>query len=108
MAMTARPGGFVAAVAAAAALGVGYRLARRFRSDPRALGPWAGRVGPDAPASRGGIDHDEVKTPRRSARRDTIGSMKISYRVGVMPGPWPERADTRDFLWALIDLCERT
>lgn len=34
--------------------------------------------------------------------------MKISYRVGVMPGPWPDGADVRDFLWSLVDLCERT
>jgi probable F420-dependent oxidoreductase len=34
--------------------------------------------------------------------------MKISYRIGVMPGPWPEHADTTDFLWAFVDLCERT
>jgi probable F420-dependent oxidoreductase len=34
--------------------------------------------------------------------------MKISYRIGVMPGPWPAHADTRDFLWTLIDLCERS
>lgn len=34
--------------------------------------------------------------------------MKISYRVGVMPGPWPDGADTRELLWALVDLCERT
>ena len=34
--------------------------------------------------------------------------MRISYRIGVMPGPWPEQAETRDCLWALIDLCERT
>lgn len=35
-------------------------------------------------------------------------AMKISYRVGVMPGPWPERAPMPDFLWQLVDLCERT
>ena len=34
--------------------------------------------------------------------------MTISYRIGVMPGPWPEQAETADFLWALIDLCEQT
>ncbi|MGE3272998.1 MAG: LLM class flavin-dependent oxidoreductase [Chloroflexota bacterium] len=34
--------------------------------------------------------------------------MKISYRVGVMPGPWPDGAEMPDFLWELIDLCERT
>ena len=34
--------------------------------------------------------------------------MKISYRVGVMPGPWPDGADTRELLWELVDLCERT
>jgi probable F420-dependent oxidoreductase len=34
--------------------------------------------------------------------------VKISYRVGVMPGPWPEQAEMPGFLWDLIDLCERT
>lgn len=34
--------------------------------------------------------------------------MKISYRIGVMPGPWPDDALLPDFLWELIDLCERT
>lgn len=34
--------------------------------------------------------------------------MKISYRIGVMPGPWPEQAEMPGALWDLIDLCERT
>jgi probable F420-dependent oxidoreductase len=34
--------------------------------------------------------------------------MKISYRIGVMPGPWPEEGDHRAFLWRLVDLCERS
>lgn len=34
--------------------------------------------------------------------------MKISYRIGVMPGPWPEGATMPAALWDLIDLCERT
>ncbi|MDP8923279.1 MAG: LLM class flavin-dependent oxidoreductase [Chloroflexota bacterium] len=34
--------------------------------------------------------------------------MKISYRIGVMPGPWPDRGGVREFLWSLIDLCERS
>jgi probable F420-dependent oxidoreductase len=33
--------------------------------------------------------------------------MVIKYRIGVMPGPWPHGA-TRDFLWSLIDACERS
>lgn len=33
--------------------------------------------------------------------------MTISYRIGVMPGPWPEGAGA-DLLWAFVDLCERT
>jgi len=32
--------------------------------------------------------------------------MKTSYRIGVMPGPWPEGVDARDFLWSFVDLCE--
>ena len=34
--------------------------------------------------------------------------MTISYRIGVMSGPWPEQAETADFLWALIDLCQQS
>ncbi|HEV8617640.1 MAG TPA: LLM class flavin-dependent oxidoreductase [Methylomirabilota bacterium] len=34
--------------------------------------------------------------------------MRIKYRVGVMPGPWPAGPDGADFLWRFIDLCERT
>lgn len=36
--------------------------------------------------------------------------MHIKYRIGIMPGPWPggELDGGRDFLWQLIDLCERT
>jgi probable F420-dependent oxidoreductase len=34
--------------------------------------------------------------------------MKISYRVGVMPGPWPDNAIMPGALWDVIDLCERT
>ena len=37
-----------------------------------------------------------------------MAAMKISYRIGVMPGPWPDDADTRGFLWKLVDLCERS
>ena len=36
--------------------------------------------------------------------------MQIKYRIGIMPGPWPtgSSADGPDFLWKLIDVCERT
>jgi probable F420-dependent oxidoreductase len=35
--------------------------------------------------------------------------MEIKYRIGIMPGPWPGgEAGGADFLWRLIDLCERT
>jgi len=34
--------------------------------------------------------------------------MRIKYRVGIMPGPWPGGPGGADFLWKLIDLCERT
>jgi probable F420-dependent oxidoreductase len=33
--------------------------------------------------------------------------MKIKYRIGVMPGPWPAGAGPEAF-WRLVDLCERT
>ena len=32
--------------------------------------------------------------------------MRIKYRVGVMPGPWPEAPGDAEFLWRFIDLCE--
>lgn len=33
--------------------------------------------------------------------------MRIAYRVGAMPGPWPATADGAGFLWRLVDTCER-
>src|SRR5437867_10291672 len=30
----------------------------------------------------------------------------IKYRIGVMPGPWPNGDEGRDLLWRFIDLCE--
>lgn len=32
--------------------------------------------------------------------------MRIKYRVGVMPGPWPTGPDGPDLFWRLVDLCE--
>jgi probable F420-dependent oxidoreductase len=32
--------------------------------------------------------------------------MRIKYRVGVMPGPWPNEG--RDFFWRFVDLCEKS
>ncbi len=32
--------------------------------------------------------------------------MRIAYRVGAMPGPWPATADGAAFLWRLVDTCE--
>jgi probable F420-dependent oxidoreductase len=37
-----------------------------------------------------------------------MAAMKIKYRIGVMPGPWPPGREGADFLWSLCDLCERT
>jgi probable F420-dependent oxidoreductase len=34
--------------------------------------------------------------------------MRIKYRIGVMPGPWPAGPDGAQFLWKLVDLCEST
>lgn len=34
--------------------------------------------------------------------------MRIKYRIGVMPGPWPAGDEGRDLFWQLVDLCERT
>jgi probable F420-dependent oxidoreductase len=32
--------------------------------------------------------------------------VRIKYRVGVMPGPWPDGPGGRELFWRLIDLCE--
>jgi probable F420-dependent oxidoreductase len=32
--------------------------------------------------------------------------VRIKYRIGVMPGPWPQGAAGRDFFWRLVELCE--
>jgi probable F420-dependent oxidoreductase len=32
----------------------------------------------------------------------------IKYRIGVMPGPWPQGREGADFLWALTDFLERS
>ena len=34
--------------------------------------------------------------------------MRIKYRVGVMPGPWPAGEAGRDFFWRFVDLCEKS
>ena len=34
--------------------------------------------------------------------------MRLKYRLGIMPGPWPAGADGAAFLWDLVDLCEHT
>jgi probable F420-dependent oxidoreductase len=34
--------------------------------------------------------------------------MKIKYRIGVMPGPWPAGAGAQDHLWRFIDVCEKS
>jgi probable F420-dependent oxidoreductase len=35
-----------------------------------------------------------------------VRAVKIKYRVGVMPGPWPAADEGPDFFWRLVDLCE--
>jgi probable F420-dependent oxidoreductase len=34
--------------------------------------------------------------------------MRIKYRIGVMPGPWPAGSGGRDLFFRFVDLCERT
>jgi len=34
--------------------------------------------------------------------------MRVAYRIGVMPGPWPPGADGPELLWRLIDFCENS
>jgi probable F420-dependent oxidoreductase len=33
--------------------------------------------------------------------------MRIKYRAGIMPGPWPPGRESADFLWTLCDFCEK-
>jgi probable F420-dependent oxidoreductase len=34
--------------------------------------------------------------------------MRIKYRIGVMPGPWPAGDGSLDLFWRFVDLCEAT
>ncbi len=34
--------------------------------------------------------------------------MRIKYRIGVMPGPWPAGPEGRELFWRFVDLCETT
>ena len=34
--------------------------------------------------------------------------MRIKYRIGVMPGPWPLGPAGRDLFWRLVELCEKS
>ena len=34
--------------------------------------------------------------------------MRIKYRIGVMPGPWPGGPAGRDFFWRFVELCEKS
>ncbi len=34
--------------------------------------------------------------------------MRMKYRIGVMPGPWPAGREGGEFLWRLSDFCERS
>jgi probable F420-dependent oxidoreductase len=34
--------------------------------------------------------------------------VEIKYRIGVMPGPWPDTADGPALLWRFVDQCERS
>jgi probable F420-dependent oxidoreductase len=34
--------------------------------------------------------------------------MRIKYRIGIMPGPWPAGPEGPEFLWKLVALCEHT
>ena len=34
--------------------------------------------------------------------------MRIKYRIGIMPGPWPAGRESADFLWTLCEFCERS
>jgi probable F420-dependent oxidoreductase len=32
--------------------------------------------------------------------------VRVRYRIGVMPGPWPDGPQGRELFWRLVDLCE--
>ena len=34
--------------------------------------------------------------------------MRIRYRIGVMPGPWPSGPAGRDLFWRFVSLCEQS
>jgi probable F420-dependent oxidoreductase len=34
--------------------------------------------------------------------------VRVKYRIGVMPGPWPAGAAGADLFWQVVELCERT
>src|SRR3954468_2834488 len=57
---------------------------------------------PSRPSSPAACNSQPAPPPRYHP------DMKISYRIGVMPGPWPDRATMPGALWDLVDLCERT
>jgi probable F420-dependent oxidoreductase len=33
--------------------------------------------------------------------------MRVKYRIGIMPGPWPAGREGAEFIWALTELCEQ-
>jgi hypothetical protein len=43
-----------------------------------------------------------------AGRSGRVASMRIKYRIGVMPGPWPSGPGGRDFFWQFVELCEKS
>src|SRR5262249_38201762 len=37
-----------------------------------------------------------------------VAVMRIKYRIGVMPGPWPSGPAGREFFWQFVELCEKS
>ena len=37
-----------------------------------------------------------------------VSAMKIKYRIGVMPGPWPAGPEGADLFWKFVDTTERS
>src|SRR3989454_7865646 len=71
-----------------------------------------------ARVGRGRAGHRKEMERRRPAdikaretsrpRRGRVAFMRITYRIGVMPGPWPLGPAGRDLFWRLVDLCEKS
>src|SRR4030095_5910167 len=80
------------------------RSASRWPSSPRC---WSV---PSSPPCSSDPERSRASRRRgpRSPPRGRVATMRIQYRVGVMPGPWPVGPAGRDFFWRFVELCEKS